>query len=152
MGTVHPLLYFCIRFLSPLFVGPTNVCHTGICHESRSAALLCAGCKSDHLYTARELTSLLMNSGISDLLYTDSYQTKYLFSRLHLPSLLASFPKPQLTCQSASLHYVEGSRGQYRFSFLLKNSGADASDVSFDAGCSIPGAQILPDQDRKSVV
>ena len=23
MGTVHPLLYFCIRFLSPLFVGPT---------------------------------------------------------------------------------------------------------------------------------
>ena len=80
---------------------------------SGAAALLCAGCKSDHLYTARELTSLLMNSGISDLLYTDSYQTKYLFSRLHLPSLLASFPKPQLTCQSASLHYVEGSRGQY---------------------------------------
>lgn len=119
---------------------------------SGAAALLCAGCKSDHLYTARELTSLLMNSGISDLLYTDIYQTNHLFPRLHLPSLLASFPKPQLTCQSASLHYVEGSRGQYRFSFLLKNSGADAADVSFDAGCSIPGAQILPDQESPSVI
>ena len=93
-----------------------------------------------------------MNSGISDLLYTDIYQTNHLFPRLHLPSLLASFPKPQLTCQSASLHYVEGSRGQYRFSFLLKNSGADAADVSFDAGCSIPGAQILPDQESPSVI
>ena len=47
---------------------------------------------------------------------------------------------------------MEGSRGQYRFSFLLKNSGADAADVSFDAGCSIPGAQILPDQESPSVI
>lgn len=114
---------------------------------SGAAALLCANYKKQSLYTAAELTSFLMNSGISDLVYTDSSQGEHLFSRLDLPSLLTSSPKPRLICRTASLHYMNGSNGQYRFSFLIQNQGADALKVSLDAACSIPGVQITFDHE-----
>lgn len=114
---------------------------------SGAAALLCANYKKQSLYTAAELTSFLMNSGISDLVYTDSNQGEHLFSRLDLPSLLTSSPKPRLICRTASLHYMNGSNGQYRFSFLIQNQGADALKVSLDAACSIPGVQITFDHE-----
>lgn len=114
---------------------------------SGAAALLCANYKKQSLYTAAELTSFLMNSGISDLVYTDSSQGEHLFSRLDLPSLLTSSPKPHLICRTASLHYMNGSNGQYRFSFLIQNQGADALKVSLDAACSIPGVQITFDHE-----